>query len=345
MFFTQIVPANLHNFNSPCRSSLFRCYPHPITVPIRPTIRLFDQELQNVKDFVARNLITTHDVVVLFECSSTSGQSFINSEFAIQIAQTVVQNNSRIKFILSSDKSISQQLPNIIDGSSLTFRENAELTHYCDLIIGCSSGISWLATSDWAKPIPQIQLLNKSTGMFASMLNDARYFHLSTDHILEIIDATTEHVSKIVLSSIERSFDEARKRYQNEIPISFDFYFTQLDYELFSKNMHLKAAQAIGTAFQRYTYAKNGVEELQQTIKTILTPYVKAHWNKLSEEEKISFIKIGVNGSVRNIIIIWCISLLQLLIYSFFGSRTRSARHLLITTIRHLFEILKHHNQ
>jgi hypothetical protein len=338
LFFTQIAPANFQNFDGTCRSSLFRGYPHPITVPIQPIIRLYEHEVLRVKDFVAKNQITPQDVVVLFECSSTSGQSYVTPEFAIRTAQTVIQKNNHVKFILSSDKPLSLPLPNIIDGSTLTFRENAEITHYCNLIIGCSSGISWLATSNWAKPLPQIQLLNKMTGMYASMLNDAKYFQLSTDHILELVDAASEQVSAIVLDILERGFHAAREKYQQEIPLQYNFYFSQLDYELLSKKMHLKAAHAVGTALLRYHYDKRGMEELRRTIKKVLAPYVKAHWNKLNDEEKNAFYKIGAQGSAHPFLIDWWISVFQLLLSSVYGSRTRIARHLLLTTLRHSIE-------
>jgi hypothetical protein len=336
VFFTQVPPSNFQNYDGTSRSSIFRGYPHSITVPIQPVIRLFDTEVQNVKTFIANNHILPHDIVVLFECASTSGQSHVTPEFAFQTAQMVTQRNNRIKFILTSDKSISQQLPNIIDGSTLTFRENAELTHSCALLVGCSSGISWLATSDWAKPIPQVQLLKKTTRMYASMLSDAEYFHLPTDHILEIVDASSEYVAKILLHILEQGFDAARNKYQQINPLIFDFYLTQINHELLSKKMYLKAAQAIGTAFVRYQYDKNGIEELNKTIKKILTPYVKAHWNKMSEEEKIAFNDIGVIISIHNYASAWCISVFQLFVYSIFGSRTRIARHLFLTTLQHL---------
>lgn len=324
VFFTQVHPANFHNYDGTGRSSLFRGYPHPLTVSIQPVIRLYDTEVQNVKRFAAENHIEPQDSVVLFECSSTSGQSYVTPEFALQTVQWTAQKNNHIKFVLSSDKCISQQLPNIIDGSVLTFRENAELTHYCTLLVGCSSGISWLATSDWAKPIPQIQLLKKTTRMYASMLNDAKYFHLPTDHIIELVDAPPEHVSKILLCSFENGFDVARKQFQQEIPLKYDFYFSQIDYELLSKKMHLQAAQAIETAFVRYQYDKNGIEELRNTVRIILTPYVRAHWNKMNEKEKLAFNKIGVKINNGKHFYVWSMSVFQLLFYSIYGTRTGS---------------------
>jgi hypothetical protein len=335
VFFTQVTPANFHNYDGTSRSSLFRNYPHQITVPIQPVIHLFNQEVQSVKDFVTKNQITSQDIVVLFECASTSGQSYVTPEFAIQTAQSVIRKNRQIKFILTSDKKIPQQMPNIIDGSILTFRENAELTHYCNLIVGCSSGISWLATSDWAKPIPQIQLLKKKTRMYASMINDAMYFHLPTDKILEIVDAPSELVSRIVVYSAEQGFAIAKKQFQQNIPLKFDYYLTQIDYELLSKKKHLAAALAIKTAFVRYQYDGDGIEELQKTIRKILTPYVKAHWKNMNEEEKYAFKEIGVKIENNNFLHTWCAGVFQLLLFSIYGDMARIARHMLITTIRH----------
>ena len=80
---------------------------------------------------------------------------------------------------MSSQIEIVSNDPHIISGHTLSFRENAELTKYCSLLVGCSSGITWLATSDWAKPLPMIQLLRKDKGVYASVVHDHEHFGLA----------------------------------------------------------------------------------------------------------------------------------------------------------------------
>ena len=148
--------------------------------------------------------------------------------------------------------------PHIIDGSALTFRQNAEATKYCTLLVGCSSGISWLATSDWAKPLPQIQLLSGRTRMFASMFHDAKYFNLPTDNFIELVDVAPQEVAEIVLLSVRDGCAKTFSRYQTAIPVKFDFYFSQIYNELISKRQYGKTSKALSTAFTRYQYDDNG---------------------------------------------------------------------------------------
>ena len=84
----------------------------------------------------------------------------------------------------------------IVDASSLTFRENAELSKYCTLLIGCSSGITWLLTSTWAKKIPTIQILKKGALLyeFASVSYDLNYWGQQTDHIIEITKFDEDYI-------------------------------------------------------------------------------------------------------------------------------------------------------
>ena len=120
--------------------------------------------------------------------SPGSGQSKINNNFAIIISKRIIKRFENSVILLSSNQKIHTGNERIIDASELTFRENAELSKYCNLLIGCSSGITWLLTSTWAKKIPTIQILKKRALLFefASVSYDLNYWGLSTDHIIEI---------------------------------------------------------------------------------------------------------------------------------------------------------------
>jgi len=47
IFFTQISPDNFFNYDGTIRSSTFRGYPNPITVPVAPIIVLSGKEIEN----------------------------------------------------------------------------------------------------------------------------------------------------------------------------------------------------------------------------------------------------------------------------------------------------------
>jgi hypothetical protein len=51
IFLTQVWPNNLKNFDGTLRSSIFRAYNKPITVPVLPVLRLLPAEVENVRNF------------------------------------------------------------------------------------------------------------------------------------------------------------------------------------------------------------------------------------------------------------------------------------------------------
>ena len=188
VYYTQMFPHNVGNFDGTTRTSLFRSYPRPITVPVQPTLRLHDHETERVRGFAAQHALDKYRKVVLFECAPGSSQSSLSPEIAIRVATRVLADHGDAAFIISSHHSFSSPAPNIIDGSSLSLRENAELSNYCTLLLGCSSGITWLLTSTAAKTIPTIQFLGgpaTSWYSFASVKYDHRFFGLDANHVLE----------------------------------------------------------------------------------------------------------------------------------------------------------------
>jgi hypothetical protein len=200
MFYTQLYPDNLNHFDGTTRTSIFRSYPGSICVPVQPVLRLLDQEVEHVKQFVDEYRLREYRNVVLFECAPGSNQSFLTPEVAIRVAKRVVNSHKGTAFVLSSHLAVRSDSPTIVDGSVLSFRENAELSKYCTLLLGCSSGITWLLTSDWAKKLPTIQFLGQSKRWysFASVKYDHRFWGLDTAHILESNLAREEDVAELV---------------------------------------------------------------------------------------------------------------------------------------------------
>jgi ADP-heptose:LPS heptosyltransferase len=202
VFYTQIFPENVERFDGTTRSSIFRSYPGKITVPVQPVLRLVDDERERVTAFAVRHELATYRQVILFECSPSSHQSALSLEIAIEVAQRVIAQRPDTAFILSTHQSFQSPHRAIIDGSSLTYRENAELSKHCTLLLGCSSGITWLLTSDWAKRLPTIQFLSETPPWFAfaSVKYDHRNFGLDTSHILETnVSSVTE-----IAATVER---------------------------------------------------------------------------------------------------------------------------------------------
>jgi hypothetical protein len=224
IFLTQVWPNNLKNFDGTLRSSIFRAYNKPITVPVSPVLRLSPTEVENVRLFAKFHHLEEKKHVILFEWSPKSGQSFVTLEFALEVSKKIIEKIPDLCVILSSNESVNSTDEHIIDGSVLSFRENAELTKYCTLLVGCSSGISWLCTSDWAKPLPMVQLLKKKTCMYASFVHDHEYHGIATDSIIEMTECSVNKLSECIQVILTEGFVPARQIFHKRIRINFRNY-------------------------------------------------------------------------------------------------------------------------
>lgn len=219
VFITHNMDRNHAYYDGCIRSSIFRAYPGKITVDITPVLKLTEDELSRVRNFVERHQISTYKNVVLFEFSPLSGQLNITQQMAMRIAEFIAGTNDSA-VILSSAKKVDHPNKAIIDGSALSLRETAALTHYCTLILGCSSGITWISTSEAAKPLPMIQLLNPYTPWVNPISRDFTRFGLDVKKVIEILDLDTEKIESC-LSQAMIDFSEARKKYNEPIPLHF----------------------------------------------------------------------------------------------------------------------------
>lgn len=252
IYLTQVIPGNLKNFDGTLRSSIFRAYDNSITVPIAPVICLSHQEVENVRIFADTYNINFYQKVILFECSPKSGQSSVTSEFAIDVSKQLIERFLDLCIVISTNEEINSPDPRIIDGSVLSFRENAEITKYCSLLIGCSSGISWLCTSEWAKPLPMIQLLKKETGMYASFIHDHEYFGLGTDLIIEMNECSNSQLFHCVEDIFNNNFKIARKKYYKRVQLSFTFYARIISGGLLRKGKFKEAIISLRHTIRRY---------------------------------------------------------------------------------------------
>ena len=252
VFLTQIPPNNFKNFDGTVRASIFRGYTKPITESVAPVVRLSPVEIENTRGFVETHHLAEKKYVILFECAPSSAQSFVTPEFAIEVAQKLIRMVPDVCVILSSNLPMPSTNTNIIDGSTLSFRENAELTKYCTLVVGCSSGISWLCTSDWAKPIPMVQLLAKDKSVYASFIHDYEYRKVASDSLIEMTDGSADKVSKCLATIFEDGFNNARLIFNERIPLRFNFYISALYCYLVIRGKHRDALISLKYTIGRY---------------------------------------------------------------------------------------------
>ena len=270
VFFTQIYPGNPHHFEGTVRPGIFLGYPGKITVPLEPSLVLRAEEVERVKHFAQQSRLEDFEQVILFECSSKSGQSHITPEFAQRAAESIVKESAgRHAVILCSQHAVQRPLEGIIDGSILTLREMAELTKYCTLLIGCSSGISCISTSTWAKPLPMIQLLSRQCAMFASLAHDYLYFGLPTSHVIEMFDADVERLVSCFNFFVKHGWESTTATYHEEPQVAFEYYLGFAKGFLFSVYDYFGFCVSLRNVVDRYGWhpeLEGALREVAQKI-------------------------------------------------------------------------------
>jgi ADP-heptose:LPS heptosyltransferase len=219
VFFTNLIDDNQANYDGCTRASTFRGYPKNITVPIQPILNLYSIENEKASIFAAFHQLEKFKHVILFEFAPQSGQSQMTLDFAIQIA-TQLTVNKDVSVILSSANKINHPSLQIIDGSSLSLRETAALTHYCTFLLGASSGITWISTSTTGKQLPMVQLLNANTTWSNPISRDFERFNMPTDGLIELIDFDSNIIENCVSAALV-NFAAAKKKYHQQFPFSF----------------------------------------------------------------------------------------------------------------------------
>lgn len=219
LFITHIMDDNQAYYDGCIRTAIFRAYPNPVTIENTPVLSISEIEKNRVREFVQLHSIDKYDHVVLFEFSPQSGQLPITKEMALKIAEKLISNEN-VAVILSSAQKVMHPDKNIIDGSQLTLRETGALTLYCTLLIGCSSGITWITTSDSAKLLPMIQLINPATDWVNAVSRDFKRFGKSTDFIIDIIDFNEQNIVSCVQETFT-DFSNAKRIYNQDIPLQF----------------------------------------------------------------------------------------------------------------------------
>ena len=219
VFFIHNGDTNQAFYDGCIRSSILRAYPKPITLPITPILHLRDEEILKVKLFAEQHNLSTFKNVVLFEYAPQSGQSTITKDLAIKIAEGIVAN-SDTAIILSSANKVIRATNAIIDGSSLSIRETAALTHYCTLLLGTSSGITWITTSSEAKLLPMVQLFNPNTRFENPISRDFERYGLPVQKVIELLHLDVNEVVGCVQQAMV-DFAKARKKFNQSIPLHF----------------------------------------------------------------------------------------------------------------------------
>ena len=216
-------------------------------------IRLSPDEIENVRFFAESNHLRERKRVILFECSPKSGQSFVTLDFARAVSKNLIEKNPDISIIISTNEPVDSTNRRIIDGSVLTFRENASLqsiAHY-SLVV---SGISWLCTSDSAERFLMVQLLKKETCMYASFVCDHTYHGLSTDSIIEMTECSVNTLSQCIEDILNENFGIAHQKYHEKIGVSFKYYADVMAPLLFQKGKSRDLFSSLKCMIKKYGF-------------------------------------------------------------------------------------------
>jgi hypothetical protein len=217
IFNTQVFPDNINNFDGTTRSSTFRNYPNPVTVPVTPVIRLLPEEIAKVQAFAEQHRLSSCRHVILMECSPGSGQSAFCFKSGLEMARCLTASRDDLAVVISTLVPFISPHERIIPGNQLSYRENVALTHHCTLLVGCSSGISWISTSSASKRLQTVLFISRNlAAAFSSMVYDFKYWGLPADHIIENATTRVDCMVNIVCSALE-DFEGTRRKYHQDL--------------------------------------------------------------------------------------------------------------------------------
>jgi cephalosporin hydroxylase len=217
-YFTQIFPDNIRYYDGLIRTTIYGAYDKQITGPHLPEVFLTEAENRNVADFAVKHCLREFQHVFLFECGPGSGQSPLTPARAEALAHALVKDHPEVVFLMSSSETVVRPSPQVVDASSLTYRENAALARYCTGLVGCNSGITWLTTSTAGKALPMLQILTKPNGSFrwGSVAMDFRRLRLDESRVIEMAEPGDTRIIRCIEKWLSESHSAARREFHEE---------------------------------------------------------------------------------------------------------------------------------
>ncbi len=219
VFITTNMDTNLALYDGTIRGMILRAYPHEITVNLQPVLQLTEKENENVHAFAISHSLKDFKNILLWEFAPQSGQSDLNFDMVMKVSKRVTELESTCIILTSPNK--FEGTKNIIDASCLTIRENAALTHYCTLLIGCSSGITWLTTSTAAKFLPMLQLLNANTIFINTPSTDFNRYNIKHNGLIEMCNFSENDIYNCVHQILLNGFNAAQN-FNQHLPLQFN---------------------------------------------------------------------------------------------------------------------------
>ncbi len=272
-YLPQLYPANMQNYDGTIRPSLLRGYGAPLTVPVRSVLRPTEQEQERVRAFASATGLGGYEHRVLFECASSSNQSFVTPQFALEVAQRLTRRLPGACVILSSHQPVRSDNPAIIDGSVLSIRETACLPPLCTLFAGCGSGLTVVATTTEQAPqdLPVVQFLLKGTSVYASFAEDFRHWGLGDERFIETADEDPEHGAELLEMVCREGVAAARKAYHAPLAVTFGHYLSLVRPLLLDLGRNVDAARSLLLVTERFGWDETLLEYAWREVLPALT--------------------------------------------------------------------------
>jgi hypothetical protein len=219
----QLLADNLKYYDGTICSSLYRSSGLKITVDTAPILFLTEAEKAAAEKFAGQHKLRSFRNVVLFECAPQTKQLDLSNEIIFDYSQRILKEESTC-VILSGPQPYNFNHPYMIDGNTLSIRETVALTHYCTVLLGCSSGISWAATSIAAKPLLMVQILAPDAYYFNPLSLTFNKLHKPTDQLIELIHFDGEKLEAVFADIFYRGFCEAQIKHNQRVKPQFRLY-------------------------------------------------------------------------------------------------------------------------
>lgn len=271
VFFTQVSPARFANYDGTVRPSIFRNFGRDISVPVDVTIRLTEAEIDEADVWFAGTPAADASQVVLFECSSKSGQSFMTLERALEAAEAITRARQHTAVIISTHEEFETGNSRIVPGGALSIRQVARLTDHVDLFVGCGSGLTVAVTSGTAKPgLPNIQILRRATSVYASFRHDFAHFGKPIDQFMEVTSEDPAHLARVLTEAACDGFIAAKTRHDDPVPLHFDWYCDLIRMMLVDTGRYVEAMQSVLVTAGRYGWHT----QLQDFGRQVVLPFL-----------------------------------------------------------------------
>ncbi|HET9057613.1 MAG TPA: hypothetical protein VFN30_12275 [Chitinophagaceae bacterium] len=219
----QLLGTNMQYYDGTVCSSIYRSSGLNINVDTAPVLYLTEIEKEAAKQFALKYSLPGYKNVVLFECAPQTKQLNLTDEIILDYSLRILKEENTC-VILSGPRSYNFDHPHIIDGNTLSIRETVALTHYCTLLLGCSSGISWAATSIAAKPLPMVQILAPDAYYFNPLSFTFKKWHKPTGGLIELVHFDNQKLETVFADIFHQGFEAAQEKHNQAVKPQFRLY-------------------------------------------------------------------------------------------------------------------------